>query len=105
MKKVFYLFSAVLFMTLSLGLSSCGDDDEPEVHVNKQSIVGKWKVSRTVVKSYFIDPNTGEENTGEEVEQGAGETFEFTDTNLIIHDPAYPDDDERINMFTIKLTT
>ena len=94
MKNVFYLLSAVLFMTLSFGLTSCGDDDDPEVPVNNQSIVGKWNVSRTVQKYYIIDPVTGEDHIIEDVEEGVGETFEFTTDNLTIHDPAYPDEDE-----------
>lgn len=94
MKRYFYLLTVALFAALLISLTSCGNDDEPDVPDNSPSIIGKWNVSRTVLKYYFIDPETGEENTSDEVEEGVGETFEFTDSSLIIHDPAYPDEDE-----------
>lgn len=95
MKRYFYLLAVALFAALSISLTSCEkDDDEPDAPVNSPSIIGKWNVSRTVLKYYVIDPETGEDDTTEDVEEGVGETFEFTDSNLTIHDPAYPEEDE-----------
>ena len=50
MKKCYYLLMVMLMALVSVGLASCGDDDEPK----GADIVGTWAVETNMIADYGI---------------------------------------------------
>ncbi len=81
MSKYLKLFFVALFATLTLGLTSCGDDDDDE-GAGSNVLVGTWVGS--------LDEEYGDENNSEVVTMTFKSNGKMTAKGT---DAAYPDDD------------
>ena len=80
---------ALLFVAL-FSLSACGGDDDedaPESTSNSSGLVGKWEVDQYVNIYSTNIPELSDMYNREEVEDGNGVYWEFTNKKVTVFDP------------------